>query len=94
MAKKSMTVGAAQSVLAARGLGTRDAALDALAALDAAKWGEAEREPSRQMNSARSHALLVNKIAHYNVDAIDADLAAAAKALFTAEDVRLLRTGG
>lgn len=76
---------------------TREEAIEALAALDAAKWGEAEREPSRQRSRGRSFGLLLNSLARRpEFDYGDAvpHLVAAAKKALTAADRRELRKGG
>lgn len=76
---------------------SREEAIEAIAALDAAKWGEAEREPSRQLNRAKSYGLLLNALAHrQEFDFGDAvpHLVAAAKAALTADDRAELRKGG
>lgn len=76
---------------------TREEALEAIAALDAAKWGESEREPSRQMNRSKSYGLLLNTLARrpeYDFgDAVPHLVAAADKAL-TSNDRYELSKGG
>lgn len=92
--RKRMSPDDARALLVAHGLDTRDKALAARAELDARKWGEPEREPSRRLNARRSHALLVNSVAVFDLHAIDVDLMAAAAAIMTDEDRAELRKGG
>lgn len=77
---------------------TREEALDALAALDAAKWGEAEREPSKKLNGPKSRGLLINSIVHHQIndygDAIDPAAKKVAKQQLTDDDKAELRKGG
>ena len=73
---------------------TREEAVAALVERDVAKWGEAEREASKRLRGKLSHGLALNALAHYDVDAIDKDLARAAQRVMTAADRRSLRTGG
>lgn len=73
-------------------------ALDALADLDARKWGEAEREPSKRINGRKSRGLLINSIVHHQLndygDAFDAAAKKLAKAQLTSDDKAELRKGG
>lgn len=95
MAKKiKMTADQATALLAARGLDTKAAALEARVECDVRQWGESERDASRKMHAQRSHALLVNSIAVHDVGAIDEELQAAAAALFSEADKAELRRGG
>lgn len=77
---------------------TQTEALDALADLDARKWGEDQREPSRDLNRGKSRGLLINAIIHHPAneygDAFDAATKKAAKAQLTAADKAALRKGG
>ena len=89
-----MKLNKALQVVAARGLETREKALDARVGIDCQKWGMGEQAASRRLHGTLSHALLLNSIAVANVDAIDEELRAAAKALMTADDTAFLRKGG
>lgn len=73
---------------------TREAAINALVERDVAKWGEEEREAAARARSKLSHGLALNALAHYDVDAIDRDLASQAKRVMTAADRTSLRKGG
>lgn len=76
---------------------TKEEALEAIAALDAARWGEHEREPSRRANATKSYGLLLNTLAHrpeYDFGDAVPHLVAAAKAALTSSDHNWLRTGG
>lgn len=77
---------------------TTEAALDALVALDVAKWGEGEREAARKMHSGKSRGLLINSIVHHQGndfgDAFDAATKKTAKQQLTADDLASLRKGG
>ena len=77
---------------------TRDEALDVLASLDAAKWGEQEREESKRLNARKSRGLLINAIVHHQMhdygDAIDTTAKKIAKKQLTADDKAELRKGG
>lgn len=77
---------------------TRDEALDALADLDARRWGETERATSKQRNGRVSRGLLINSIVHHVMhdygDAISEAARAIAKAQLTADDRDRLRSGG
>lgn len=76
---------------------TREEALSALADLDAAKWGESEREASRKLNGGKSFGLLLNSLAHrpeYDFGDAVPHLVAAAKAALTEDDRAELRKGG
>jgi len=44
--------------------GTPEEALDAIAALDVARWGEAEREPSRREHAHKTYGRLLVTLAH------------------------------
>jgi len=78
---------------APRGM-TRAEALDYLVGLDVERWGDGEREASWRMHCRTSHALLLNSIAYRDPEAPDTDLAAEARALMTAADLRVLGEGG
>ncbi len=93
MAKK-MTKDQAMAVLSARGLDTRDAAINKLVDLYAAKWGEGERAATKDMLRGYSYGRAINSIAHFDVNAIDDELAAAAKHILTDKDWAELRKGG
>lgn len=72
-------------------------ALEAIAALDAAKWGESEREASREMNEGKSYGLLLNALAHrpeYDFGDAVPHLVDAARSALTPADRRALREGG
>jgi hypothetical protein len=77
---------------------TREEALEALAEMDAAKWGESERAASRKLNGAKSYGLLLNSLAHraeYDYgDSAPSALKAAAKSALTPADRAALRKGG
>jgi hypothetical protein len=76
---------------------TREEALETIAALDAAKWGEAERQASRSLNAGKSYGLLLNSLAHrpeYDYGDAVPELVRAAKAALTAEDRAELWKGG
>ncbi len=73
---------------------TRTEAIDRLVELDVARWGESEREPARRLRSVLSHALALNMLAYYDLDAIDEQLAADADEIMTDADRRELRSGG
>jgi hypothetical protein len=75
---------------------TYEQAIDRLVALDVARWGEGERQASRDLNRANypTIGLAINRLAHYDVDHIDTALAAEAKRLLTDADRRVLRRGG
>lgn len=76
---------------------THAEALEDIAALDAAKWGEEERQPSRDLNRTSSYGLLLNALAHrpeYGYGKDVPHLVAAAKEALTAADKSLLRKGG
>ncbi len=84
----------AQAELARRGLGTREAALERRVALDVEKWGEAEREASRQLHSRKTYGLLLNSIAVADLDQLDEELMRLAEAVMTPSDRAALRSGG
>lgn len=92
--KTKITKTEAEAALAQRGLGTKEQALERRVALDVAKWGEGERDASRRLHQSRSYGLLLNSIAHANVDMIDVELAALAKVILTSADHRVLSQGG
>jgi hypothetical protein len=73
-------------------------ALDALSDLDAARWGEQEREASRRLHARTSRGLLINSIVHHVLheygDAFDACAKRIASAQLTAADRADLRKGG
>lgn len=76
---------------------TREEAIEAIAALDAARWGESEREPSRKANKDRSYGLLLNSLARrpeYDFGDAVPHLVAAAKKALTSDDRYELRKGG
>jgi hypothetical protein len=93
MPKAKMTKENAIAYIESRGLSTIEAALDAYLAKIEAKWGAAEREPARRM-ARKSHALILNSIAVFDVNAIDEPLKAAARAIMTDADLAFLRSGG
>jgi hypothetical protein len=73
---------------------TRDEAVEAIADLDAAKWGESEREPSRRLNRRKSYGLLLNALAHrpeYDYGDAVPHLVDAAKKALTEDDWSELR---
>jgi len=76
----------------------RGVACDALVNLDVAKWGEGERDASRRHHSRRSVGLAVNEMANRalfaGMEAEASALREIAKAHFTDDDVRFLRSGG
>lgn len=75
----------------------REEALDAIAALDAAKWGEQEREASKKLNGRKSYGLLLNSLAmrpEYDFGNAVPHLVAAAKKALTSDDKYELRQGG
>jgi hypothetical protein len=73
-------------------------ALDALVELDVAKWGEQQREASRQMHQGKSRGLRINSLVHHQCndygDAFDAATLKIAKKQLTADDMAELRKGG
>ena len=77
---------------------THEEALDALADLEVARWGEQEREASKQLNRGKSRGLLINSIVHHPMngygDAIDAAAKKVAKQQLTSDDKAWLRQGG
>lgn len=78
---------------------TREEAIAAIVEMDVAKWGEAEREPSRQLNSANhpTYGLALNSLAHrpeHDFGVTAPELVAAAKAALTDDDWAVLRRGG
>lgn len=73
---------------------TRDEAVNALVERDVTRWGEAERAAAVRVRSALSHGLALNALAYYHLDAIDAQLARVAESVMTADDRRVLRSGG
>lgn len=76
---------------------TKVEAIEALAALDAARWGEPERDASRRINAGRSYGLLLNALARrpeYEFGDAVPHLVAAAKAALTDDDRARLRKGG
>ena len=76
---------------------TREEAIEAIAALDAAKWSEAERETSRNMHRSKSLGLLLNTLAHrpeYDYGNSVPHLVAAAKQALTEGDRCELSRGG
>lgn len=76
---------------------TREEAIEAIAELDAKKWGEGEREPSRRLHRGASYGLLLNTLAHraeYGYGNDVPHLKAAAKAALTSADRDVLRQGG
>ena len=75
---------------------TRDEAIEALVALDVAKWGEQERDASRAMHrgNLRTYGLALNALAHrpeYDYGDSAPALVAAAKAAMTGDDWSALR---
>lgn len=75
----------------------KEEALDAIAALDAARWGEHERDPSRQSYAGKSYGLILNALAHrpeYDFGTTAPHLVAAAKAALTSEDHNWLMSQG
>lgn len=89
-----MTPAHAWFYIKTRNLETHEKALNARVGLDIRKWGESEALASRALHQETSHALLLNSIAVYDVDNLDRDLMAAARALMTSTDKRQLRMGG
>jgi hypothetical protein len=76
---------------------TREDAIEAIAALDAARWGEAERAASRRIHGRKSYGLLLNTLARrpeYDFGGAVPHLVAAADAALTDDDYRILRAGG
>lgn len=75
---------------------TREEAIAALVESDVAKWGEEEREASRQMHSGKTYGLALNELASRAelAGAADKALRAAAKAALTKADWAWLRRGG
>ena len=75
---------------------TYEEAIARLVALDVARWGESERAASERMRRRNSPTigLALNSLAHHDVDAIDAEMAAQAEELLTDADWRSLRSGG
>lgn len=73
---------------------SREDAIKRLVELDVSKWGEAERAASHRSRSALTHGLALNTLAHYDVDAVDAEMASDAQAVMTTTDHRILRSGG
>jgi hypothetical protein len=76
---------------------TREEAIEAIATLDAAKWGEHERQASRVLNARKSYGLLLNSLAHrpeYDFGDAVPELVAAAKLALTSDDREELRKGG
>ena len=77
---------------------TREQALDALVALEVARWGERERASSRQMLVNKSRGLLINSIVHHQShgygDAFDDATKKIAKNQLTDSDRAELRKGG
>ena len=65
-----------------------------LVELSVQRWGDGEREPSRRIYGCLSHGLALNTLAHWDIDAIDARMAAAAQAAMTDDDRRVLEQGG
>lgn len=68
---------------------TREEAIEAIAALDAAKWGEVEREHSRKAHGDLSYGRLLNTLAHrpeYDYGDTVPHLVTAAKKAMTAAD--------
>jgi len=74
------------------------AAVAARVTFDVQRWGEGEREGCERAARARSHGLIVNSLIHDPLtdygDALPASLRAKAKALLTAQDRCVLRSGG
>lgn len=70
---------------------TREEAVAKLVELDVAKWGESERESSARTNGKMSHGLALNRLAHYDINNVDASLAAQAEEVMTSADARVLR---
>lgn len=76
---------------------TREEALEAIAELDAQRWGESERAASRRLHEGRSYGLLLTTLAHrteYDFGAKVPHLVAAAEAARTIYDVNELCEGG
>ena len=75
---------------------TYQEAIQALVALDVARWGEGERQASTQLRRRNSPTigLALNALAHYDVENIDGALASEARQLMTADDWRILKQGG
>lgn len=77
---------------------TKQEALDLLADLDVAKWGEAERSSSRQLHGGKSRGLLINAIVHHQTNGYGDAFGAAAKKIakkqLTEDDKAELRKGG
>lgn len=76
---------------------TREEAIEVIAELDVAKWGESERDASRRMNEDKSYGLLLNSLAHreeYGFGDDAPELVAAARAALTPKDWAYLRQGG
>jgi hypothetical protein len=72
----------------------RRQAIAHLVELEVARWGEGERKAAQDMYGRTSIGLALNRIAHYDVDSIDQELAAEAKRHFTDADRRVLSEGG
>jgi hypothetical protein len=73
-------------------------ALDALADLDAGRWGESERAASRRLHGGKSRGLLINSIVHHHGndygDVFDAATKKLAAKQLTEDDRAELRKGG
>lgn len=78
---------------------TREAAIAALVELDVAKWGESERQASRQLHEQNcpSYGVALNALAHrpeYHFGDDVPELVAAASAALAGDDIAVLRQGG
>lgn len=76
---------------------TREDAVEAIAALDAAKWGESERQHSRNLHRNKSYGLLLNTLAHrpeYDFGNAVPHLVEAAQKALTDDDRYMLNKGG
>lgn len=75
---------------------TYEEAIQQLIAKDVARWGEDERQASTRLNriNCPTIGLALNKLAHYDIENIDEDLAKEAQRIMTAADWRVLKRGG
>ena len=75
---------------------TAEEAIDVLVSQDVEKWGEAEREASRRLHSRLTYGRLLNSLwSRAEMAGVPRhDLRAASDDALTAEDWRVLRSGG
>ena len=73
---------------------SRNEAMAVLVERYVTRWGEGERAAAGRLVAGLSYGLLLNRLAYWDVEHVDEAMAAAARAVMTARDLRALRTGG